>query len=318
MPLHKTHNDDDLPLVEHCEAIVFDDSVQDSTATPQGVTAADRRGRKSRRRLQGWRFGVALFATTATIALAANFAMIVWAAVHYPLSDGFGIIYEGDCDVVDFRGLWLHVLINGLSSILLGGSNFTMQCLTSPTRRECDLAHMRGDWLDIGVAGVRNLLRISWQRRIFWTLLAVSSVPIHLLYNSAVFKTLGANAYTVVVANPGFLDEAYISSVYGGSAAERLHEDFQRHPTSFETLAVPECISTYGQTFLSGNSHVIAMTNHTEIETNRTVFYTDTNSPLAKYASSWYVRSSIDPISCGFISWLLQLPRSTWIKATTV
>lgn len=79
--------------------------------------------------------------------------------------------YDRSCDVA---GNWfsaLHVLTNGLNSILLSASNYSMQCATAPTRTECDRAHARGDWLDIGVPSVRNLFKIAWQRRIMWALL---------------------------------------------------------------------------------------------------------------------------------------------------
>lgn len=99
---------------------------------------------------------------------------------------------------------WLHLLINSLSSLLLSASNYTMQCLSSPTRGEVDRAHARGDWLDIGVVSVRNLWPIDWRRTVLWWRLAPSSVPIHVLYNPAIFKTLAANEYTLVVANTDF------------------------------------------------------------------------------------------------------------------
>lgn len=202
--LRSIHDVQNLPLVDFGEFSLFEGVLPDDTTARFDSTAAVRCERKKRRRLRGWKFGVAISATTTTAILVTNLALTIWASSRYPLSDGFGIMYEGDCDVVDSRGLWLHVLVNGLSSILLSGSNYTMQCLTSPTRWECDYAHARGDWLNIGVAGVRNLTRISWQRQVFCFLLAVSSIPIHLLYNVAVFKTLGANSYTLIVANSGF------------------------------------------------------------------------------------------------------------------
>lgn len=96
----------------------------------------------------------------------------------------------------------LHVLINALSSVLLAASNYTMQVLVAPTRGDLDHAHFKGDWMDIGVASIRNLIRIRWYRTLVWLILALSSAPIHLLYNSAVFKSIDTNAYIAIVANP--------------------------------------------------------------------------------------------------------------------
>jgi hypothetical protein len=296
-----------LPLVDFGEFSLFGSVSSDNTfaylsSTPDG--RRERIQRKKRKRLQGWRFGVALSATTATTILIINLALTLWASLRYSLSHGFGIVYEGDCDVVNSRGLWLHVLVNGLSSVLLSGSNYTMQCLTSPTRRECDIAHARGDWLDIGVSGVRNS-RISGQRRIFYFLLAASSIPTHLLYNAAVFKTLSANSYTLVVANSGFLNETYAMTLPGrldressSTAIETVHEDLRKKSSSFDRLPPPACISIYEAVFLSSNSHVIAITDHTESDKNISVFYTATTSPLKEDGNSWYVMSMRRHIAC--------------------
>ena len=88
---------------------------------------------------------------------------------------------------------------------MLGVSNYTMQCLSSPTRDEVDRAHAHNKWLDIGVPSARNLSKIRTSRAILWGLLAVSSVPVHFFYNSVIFKTLDSNLYSVVVANADWL-----------------------------------------------------------------------------------------------------------------
>lgn len=286
------HYDQDVPLVDFGEFDLFEGLPPNSIVTPlHSPSPAERRKRKKRRRLQGWRFGVALSASTATAVLMINLTLTIWASVRYPLLGGFGILYEGNCDTADSRGLWLHILVNGLSSILLSGSNYAMQCLTAPTRRECDIAHERGDWLDIGVAGVRNLSRISWQRRVYYFLLAVSSIPIHLLFNAAVFKTLGANAYVSVVANTAFLNETYASNLTEWSlkAVQTVHEELRRNSSMFDKVTTPQCISIYESTFLSSYSHVIAMTDETGVKENGSVSFTASVSPLDAYGSSWYV-----------------------------
>ena len=42
-------------------------------------------------------------------------------------TEGSRRIYAGDCEKVKSKGLWLHLVINVLSSLLLGASNYTMQ-----------------------------------------------------------------------------------------------------------------------------------------------------------------------------------------------
>lgn len=148
--------------------------------------------REKRRKLQGWRFGVACSAWVAFTVLMMNVILTIYAGARFKADDGVGTAYHGSCEVVNSWTTWLHILINALSSILLSASNYTMQCLCSPTRAEIDKAHAKGDWLDVGVASVRNILgRIRPMRQMLWWALALSSIPIHLLYNSAIFKSLG-------------------------------------------------------------------------------------------------------------------------------
>lgn len=75
----------------------------------------------------------------------------------------------------------IHLAINALSTILLSSSNYCMQCLSAPTRKELDNAHSKGKWLDIGVMSTRNLRGIATKRVVLWWLLGISSLPLHLL-----------------------------------------------------------------------------------------------------------------------------------------
>jgi len=93
-----------------------------------------------------------------------------------------GTLYSGSCDKSRTIGLWLHLGINALSTLLLSGSNYTQQCLAAPTRSEIDAAHARRRWLDIGVPSVRNLFKIKPGRRLLWIAIGLTSIPLHLLY----------------------------------------------------------------------------------------------------------------------------------------
>jgi hypothetical protein len=75
----------------------------------------------------------------------------------------------------------IHLLINILSSLLLAASNYAMQCLSAPTRRDIEKHHSKGWWLDIGVPSFHNLRVIPWNRSVPWYLLMISSLPLHLL-----------------------------------------------------------------------------------------------------------------------------------------
>jgi hypothetical protein len=243
----------------------------------------------SKHRFKGWRVSVATSAALATTTLLTNCAFTVWAFIRFGSTNGIGTLYEGNCDIVNGWSLWLHILINVLSSALLGASNYTMQILSAPTRSECDRAHADNDWVDIGIVSFRNLTRIGRKRSAAWILLALSSVPIHLLYNTAVFKTLDANSYTMVLTDASFQtanDSAELvftnsslvlstkppenhtmplsnstSSDYGDiwASALEVHDFYFKNVSSFVPLNQQDCIAAYGKSFVSGYSHVVVL-----------------------------------------------------------
>ncbi|KAI1486567.1 hypothetical protein F5X96DRAFT_681907 [Biscogniauxia mediterranea] len=101
--------------------------------------------------------------------------------------------YDGDCEGghVGELNLALHLLINILSTLVavLASSNFFMQVLNSPTREEVNAAHFSGSWLGIGIPSVRNAFRVSKFKTCCWVVLLLSSIPIHLAFNSTIFET---------------------------------------------------------------------------------------------------------------------------------
>ena len=97
-------------------------------------------------------------------------------------SDGdINNIYQGDCGKAENISTGLHVVINLLSTLLLGASNLCMQLLAAPRRSEVDRAHRKFVWLHIGVPSLRNLRHIGWERLLFCAILGVSSIPLHFL-----------------------------------------------------------------------------------------------------------------------------------------
>lgn len=138
--------------------------------------------------VDGWRFGAGLAALTAAITFIINLTVGIWAATRAGSDSEYnsGIlveIYHGSCDKTKTMNTWSHLGINVVSTGLLAGSNFCMQCLVAPTRQEVDRAHRQSPpiWLDIGLPSIRNLKSIERRRTVLWALLAVSSLPLHLL-----------------------------------------------------------------------------------------------------------------------------------------
>jgi len=130
---------------------------------------------------KGWRPNILLGSIFAIIVFSLNLGVTIFSAVSRRDDDGRKILFEGDCGRAEKVNTAIHFVINVLSTILLSASNYGMQCLSGPTREEVDKAHAQRYWLDIGVLSFRNLMRIAVRRRFLWFLLAMSSVPLHLL-----------------------------------------------------------------------------------------------------------------------------------------
>ena len=112
----------------------------------------------------------------------ANLVILITAAtLNEGFQGGVGVLSNGNSMDMSSLTTTLHILINVLSTGLLTASNYCMQMLCAPTREDVDRAHMRGQYMDIGVLSLRNLRRIPRRRAVLWVLLALSSLPLHLL-----------------------------------------------------------------------------------------------------------------------------------------
>ena len=132
----------------------------------------------------GWHTGVLACAASAVVVLFINVSLTIYVATNqqYMIKGRMGTLYVGSCKKSKMIGLWLHLGINALSTLLLSGSNYTQQCLAAPTRSEIDAVHARRRWMDIGVPSIRNLFKIKRERRLLWIAIGFTSIPLHLLY----------------------------------------------------------------------------------------------------------------------------------------
>jgi hypothetical protein len=128
----------------------------------------------------GWRGGCLAACTIAGIVLFLNVIFSIYAAATSKSGMKIGSLYEGDCDTAARADSALHIIINVMGTLLLGASNYTMQCISSPTRGEIDRAHSKGRYLDIGLPSIRNLE--GWRKKILFWLLVASTMPLHFLY----------------------------------------------------------------------------------------------------------------------------------------
>lgn len=157
------------------------DSIEEATSIPQNFWH-----RWWQENSIGYRYGVFLsFCLSALVLLVNVILLLISVSLKSTkigdTSSSQRILYEGSCEKTKKGNVALHFAINVLSTVILVSSSYCMQCLAAPTREEVDAAHSKERWLDIGVPGFRNLRYIEKKRVILWTLLGISSLPLHLL-----------------------------------------------------------------------------------------------------------------------------------------
>ena len=253
------------------------------------------------RKINGYHFGVMCCAWTSAVIFVINLTATIWGIKKFGILDGLGSLQVGDCNSTSRLGFWIHLIINGLSTLLLGASNYSMQCLSSPTRSEIDRAHRKCIWLDIGIPSVRNLGRISWSRIVLWWALAISSIPLHLFWNSAVLSTLYSREYYVVVVPADFPagapSNASDSYNYASDSYNYTYHQLASNASTLERLEPRACLEAYVGSINSNRGDVVLVSSY-----NATGEYT-TNGEI------------LGPVMPGFSGDLLNGP-DQWICAS--
>ena len=222
------------------------------------------------RKLEGHHFGVLCCALVAAVTFAVNLIFMIWAISGFEVHNGLGTLYDGNCKRTASLTFWIHLAINILSTLLLGASNYSMQCLSSPTRSEIDKAHSQGVWLDVGVPSVRNLRKLSGTRITLWWFLAVSSIPLHLLYNSAVFSSLCTRKFDIFLVSNEFLNGAPFGvdagDVFFGEWYDEAEtpkplknrlQEYQKNQGSLLRLENEKCQEVYTAQIIATNSDLL-------------------------------------------------------------
>ncbi|KAI1848060.1 hypothetical protein JX266_006173 [Neoarthrinium moseri] len=128
---------------------------------------------------------------------------------------GTSRIYQGSCSQAATASTTLHVALNIVSTGVLASSNFFMQIVTSPSRGEVDRAHQYLRSLDIGLQSTRNLPALSRMKQICWVMLLMSSIPLHLFFNSAVYKTAyQSQRWNLAIATEQFVANGIENKTY--------------------------------------------------------------------------------------------------------
>ncbi|KAI9146818.1 hypothetical protein HJFPF1_13386 [Paramyrothecium foliicola] len=206
-----------------------------------------------------WRRAAFFFSMAAFATFLTNLSLTIWASTRdeSQVKNGVGVVIQQSCSVVRIVNAALHVLINIVGAILLAGSNYCMQCLIAPTRAQVDVAHEKRQWLDIGVPSFRNFFSATWTVKIMWLLLGLSSLPLHLLYNSTIVTSTSTNLYYIyALPEETLIDRNTIDAPDASSAAEgeRLFELI--YDGSLDPITLGEFFEQYGKTFQSARGTV--------------------------------------------------------------
>jgi hypothetical protein len=155
----------------------------------------------------GWRTVALINIVWLTIATFVLFGLVAASSVAEGGATGANIFFRGLChgDAVARLNTALHLLLNIFASAVLASSSFFIQVVSSPTRAEVDAAHARGHAVHIGVTSPSNALHVSRFKAALWAVLLLSSLPLHLLFNAAVFEVdAREGSFTLLIADEGF------------------------------------------------------------------------------------------------------------------
>ncbi|KAH8798764.1 hypothetical protein DL96DRAFT_1539440 [Flagelloscypha sp. PMI_526] len=210
---------------------------------PSKKTSRSRFRALKQRLPEGWRFGATLAVALGSLVLVVNVTVLGLLIQRNSSHSAIVPISTGSCASLKHTSLFVHLAINIASSLLLSGSNFCMQCISAPTRKDIDAAHVRGRWLDIAVPSVRNIRVLGRTRLLLWLFIGLSSIPLHLLYNAD--GTLETKNHTF------------------GTYQAPLLASIQANASQFQRLDNRDCITAYTQRILADRSNVILVASNT-------------------------------------------------------
>ena len=273
----------EVPLVSldpnSSKALFHEDTKYDS-----GDPVARSAPRRKSRRFTGWRFGATIAMVGALLTLVANVGIGIYGTKHRTpgLTNGSILVdlFHGDCKKAASINTYAHLLINVVSTLLLSGSNYCMQCLVAPTRADVNAAHAKMKWLDIGVPSIRNLKHLSGSRRTLWALLVTSSLPLHLMFNSVFFNSIATNDYNVIFATEDYTTGANFSTANGFNTAYFQPPSYKENLTNvqrqvqagkFERLEKIDCIRSYAVDLVTDRRSLVVISSNTSKHDNGAV-----------------------------------------------
>ena len=231
---------------------------------------------------------------------AARWDVLLWAiftcilaSVHILLcvlgkadSHGFATLRTGKKfkNLQVFNTMAIQLPLNVLSGIMVFASDYVRRCLLAPPKD--DHHNPEGK---IAYQSLEAWSEATKPRKTLWLVLMVTSLPIHLLYNSLIFASMPAfDAYEILVDHRFFsgvqfevaalgmtqfweepgapmpYNTPWPSQWPGAGRLQQVLEEVQRNPSLWTNLSNPACRGRYGLDVYSQYRTVILVTNWTQ------------------------------------------------------
>ncbi|KAK5062496.1 hypothetical protein LTR84_004569 [Exophiala bonariae] len=233
------------------------------------------RGASKRGHFTGWRLGALLSCVLLIFCLSIECALLIAANAfqNEMYQEGYqNVLWEGSCTITKRWTTFASLVINFIATLTISSSNYVMQCLSAPSERELAIAHDNGRSLQLGVSSPSNLRWLSGQKVFLWWLLSLSSIPVHLLLNSALFSSLQANNYGIAVLTSDYNDTSLWTSCspsnsnYNVTLSDSgpwttLVCSIIADVSTYERLENHECIEQYTRPLLTQRSNVVLVSN---------------------------------------------------------
>lgn len=253
----------------------------------------------------GWHLGTILSFSCTIIVFVLNLTLTVWVSTKskYKVQNGLGTLFQGSCARTRQLNVWIHLLVNILGTLLLSGSNYCMQVLISPTRQEVDCAHEKRIWIHIGIPSLRNLRHIATERTAMWTMLLLSSMPLHLFYNSVVFTNLQANSYTVIPTmddwlhgdsynTTGFVQIDSVKTIeatlntYRPNLIETITLNDGEVTSRYKNTSTGDCFRTFNRQYMSNVGNVYLVQSKATVWRNQNLWRIGQDNVTGEY--EWF------------------------------
>lgn len=239
------------------------------------IPGSQGKSRNGERRFSGWRMGALLNIGLLALCLIAEITMISVAfSMDSKVSAAYdGVLYKGNCAVAKRWTSILSLALNLTATLLIGSSNYMMQCFTAPTAADLRQEHTRGKSVHLGVMSTRKPL--------IWWIMGLTSVPVHLLFNSSFFSSLQTNDYAIAIVSADYATlgtsencTKIANTTSSATSWASLACGMVVESSSWDRLDVQDCVKRYSSPFISEYSNVILVSNVNSSERTGRYAYT--------------------------------------------